>query len=79
MKPRQMEKTTYIRPHQQITGIWNANPLMPDVCYWHKADIPPALTNVRYWGESGHGVDAMRCLLLTLRGHSREGATSVSK
>jgi voltage-gated potassium channel Kch len=21
-----------------------------DVCYWHKADIPPALTNVRYRG-----------------------------
>jgi hypothetical protein len=20
------------------------------VCYWHKADIPVALTNVRFWG-----------------------------
>ena len=24
------------------------------VCCWHLADIPPALTNVRYGGKSGH-------------------------
>jgi hypothetical protein len=35
-----------------------------NVCYWHFSDIPSALTNVRYWGESGHGVDVMRRLLL---------------
>ena len=29
-----------------------------NVCYWHFSDIPPR--------ESGHGVDVMRCLLLTL-------------
>jgi hypothetical protein len=25
----------------------------PDVRYWHKADMLNALTNVRFWGESG--------------------------
>ena len=24
------------------------------VCYWHKADMLNALTNVRFWGQSGH-------------------------
>jgi hypothetical protein len=24
------------------------------VCYWHKADMGNALTNVRFWGQSGH-------------------------
>jgi hypothetical protein len=25
-----------------------------DVRYWHKADMLNALTNVRFWGQSGH-------------------------
>ena len=25
-----------------------------DVCFWHKADMLNALTNVRFWGQSGH-------------------------
>ena len=25
-----------------------------DVGYWHKADMLNALTNVRFWGQSGH-------------------------
>jgi hypothetical protein len=24
------------------------------VCFWHKADVPPMLTNVRFRGQSGH-------------------------
>jgi len=24
-----------------------------DVCLWHKADMLNALTNVRFWGQSG--------------------------
>jgi len=26
---------------------------MVDVRYWHKADMLNALTNVRFWGQSG--------------------------
>jgi hypothetical protein len=25
-----------------------------DFCNWHKADMLNALTNVRFWGQSGH-------------------------
>jgi len=25
-----------------------------NVCYWHKADMLNALTNVRFWRQSGH-------------------------
>jgi hypothetical protein len=25
-----------------------------NVRYWHKADMLNALTNVRFWGQSGH-------------------------
>src|SRR6476659_7590502 len=28
-----------------------------DVCLWHIADVPLGLTNVRFWGQSGHGAD----------------------
>ena len=28
-----------------------------DVRLWHKADVPPALTNVRFEGKSGHDAD----------------------
>ena len=27
--------------------------LVLNVCYWHKADMLNALTNVRFWGQSG--------------------------
>ena len=30
-----------------------ADQVMVDVRSWHEADIPPALTNVRYRGQSG--------------------------
>ena len=28
------------------------------VRFWHKADMLNALTNVRFWGQSGHGPTA---------------------
>jgi hypothetical protein len=28
------------------------------VCFWHKADMLYVLTNVRFWGQSGHGPTA---------------------
>jgi hypothetical protein len=36
-----------------------------------KADIPARATDVRFWGQSGHDVDLMRCLLLTQSRHRR--------
>jgi hypothetical protein len=35
-----------------------------NVCYWHKADIPVALSDVRFWGQSGHRGFRASCLLL---------------
>jgi len=29
--------------------------LVLNVCFWHKADMLNALTNVRFWGQSGTG------------------------
>jgi hypothetical protein len=36
---------------------------------WHKADVLVALSNVRFWGQSGHYKNAPRCPLLTQSGH----------
>ena len=38
-----------------------------DVRFWHKADMLNALTNVRFWGQSGHGPTAAPLLPLTPR------------
>ena len=51
MQPRQFEETPALGPiHQQITGIQNANPLMPDICLWHIEDIDADEEHVRFWG-----------------------------
>ena len=36
---------------------------------WHLADIPPAQTNVRYGGKSGHDANGPLCRLMTQSGH----------
>ena len=38
---------------------------------WHFSDIPPALTNVRYGGKSGHDANGPLCRLMTYCGHWR--------
>ena len=45
-----------------------------NVCLWHKADMLNALTNVRFWGQSGHDADVMRCPLMTQSGHWEGGS-----
>ena len=57
-----------------ISDIWPATvhrrwPV--NVCFWHLADIPPALTNVRYGGKSGHDANGPLCRLMTYCGHWR--------
>ena len=39
-----------------------------DVRFWHFADIPPAPTNVRYRGYSGHDANWPLCRLMTQSG-----------
>jgi hypothetical protein len=36
----------------------------PHVRLWHKADILNALTNVRFWEQTGHLTN--RCLLISI-------------
>jgi hypothetical protein len=48
-----------------------------NVRFWHKADIPVVLSNVRFWGNSGHRLDARPCLLLTQSGHQRFCCTAL--
>jgi hypothetical protein len=36
---------------------------------WHFSDIQPALTNVRFWGLSGHDSIRPLCRLMTQSGH----------
>ena len=43
---------------------------MGNVRFWHKADMPITLRNVRFRGQSGHHADMLRCPLLTQSGHS---------
>jgi hypothetical protein len=38
-----------------ISGLYRVPPLAHyHVSFWHKADMLNALTNVRFWGQSGH-------------------------
>ena len=39
------------------------------VRFWHLADIPTHLINVRFWGQSGHCRKARECLLMIQSGH----------
>jgi hypothetical protein len=50
--------------HNQIACV-----VRRDVCLWHFSDIPPALTNVRYWGQSRHDANGPLCRLMTQSGH----------
>jgi hypothetical protein len=36
---------------------------------WHKADIKPALSHVRFRGYSKHPIEVHQCLLMTQSGH----------
>ena len=40
-----------------------------NVRFWHKADITPLSSDVRYWGLSGDQSEAPQCPLLTQSGH----------
>jgi integrase len=40
-----------------------------DIRLWPKADIPRCAAHVRFWGQSGHGLEIRKCLLLTQSGH----------
>ena len=40
------------------------------VRFWHKAEMAVAVSNVRFWGQSGHCEFRASCLLLTQSGHS---------
>jgi len=53
-------------------------PATLNVRLWHKADMLNALTNVRFWGESGHGAGLSLCPLMTQSGHSHNEADSPS-
>ena len=38
---------------------------LADFRYWHKADMVIALSDVRFWGQSGHRIDEPQCPLMT--------------
>jgi hypothetical protein len=42
--------------------------LVLNVCYWHLADVPLALTNVCFEGKNGHDAHAPLCRLMTQSG-----------
>ena len=44
--------------------------LVLNVCYWHLADVPLALTNVCFEGKNGHDAHAPLCRLMTQSGHT---------
>src|SRR5271169_5035095 len=45
-----------------------------DFRFWHEADVPTVLTNVRYRGQSGSGQDSGRSPFLT---HLRHGSFQI--
>jgi hypothetical protein len=46
--------------------------LVENACFWHKADMLNALTNVRFLGQSGHGpTDAYQPRFMITRPSSR--------
>jgi len=50
-----------------------------NVRFWHKADMAIALNDVRYWGQSGHCSNGLRCPLMTQSGHELRGIAAVQK
>jgi hypothetical protein len=51
-----VDKTEGILGAKRISDVLGA-PALPaheGVQFWHKADMLNALTNVRFWGQSGH-------------------------
>jgi hypothetical protein len=44
-----------------------------NVCFWHKADMLNAPTNVRFEGNNGHDAEGTRCLLMTQSGQGVTG------
>ena len=55
-----------------------------DVRFWHKADLLNALTNVRFWGQSGHDLNGPLYRLMTQSGRSnlarlKSGAASSAR
>ena len=43
--------------------------LVLNVCYRHKADMLNALTNDRFWGQSGHAAYSSVCPRMTQSRH----------
>jgi hypothetical protein len=43
-----------LRLHTRARRFAFANVHFRDVRYWHIADVPLVLTNVCFWGQSGH-------------------------
>ena len=48
-----------------------------NVRFRHKADMAIALNDVRYWGQSGHCSNGLRCPLMTQSGHELRGIAAV--
>ena len=67
-------------------GLWDGAPAdghqggFIDVCLWHLADVPLALTNVCFEGKNGHDAGVTPFPLMTQSGlFKREKIRSVSR
>jgi hypothetical protein len=52
----------------QLAALFISNQAR-DVAFWHLADVPLAMRNVRFRGKSGHDADQSECPLMTQSGH----------
>ena len=65
------EEITFVAEADMRTRVVFLRPLrgLRFVRFWHKADMLNALTNVRFWGQSGPDADTGQCPLMTQSGH----------
>src|SRR6266566_5016329 len=50
----------------------------PDVCTWHRTDLPACPVYGRYWGQSGRGSDMAESTRLTHSRHGEQRAYSIT-
>ena len=68
-QPGEFTEIKIILPRAAASISWSRSMAFRYVRHWHKADIPSAAANVRYWGSSGHRGKRAHCPLMIQSRH----------
>ena len=68
-QPGEFTEIRIVLPRTPAFALKTCSVSLPDVRYWHKADIGLCTAHVRFWGLSGHDQLHRTCPLMTQSGH----------